>query len=149
MRCLSLMRARVSAVRASSLASSVAVSVVVDLAPVASEEEGEASAPAAPGVGPTPPGRGVGKLGSGACLPPRASKTGKRYYAFRGSEAGLGRPPFVACGSDVAVAWLGGSWVGHGLGPTSFAELEDAINACLAFRRGSSVVVETSVRDGL
>ena len=58
----------------------------------------------------------------GVELPPRANSTGRRYYAFTAAE-----PPWVACGSSVALAALGGSWPGRGLSPCGFATLEEAL----------------------
>ena len=62
-------------------------------------------------------------------LPPRTSRTGRRYYAFRACHPS---GPCVVCGSGRALALLGGQWFSHGGAPEGFGSLESAINACAA-----------------
>ncbi len=64
-------------------------------------------------------------------LPPRASSTGRRYYLLVGGAAGL-PGPLIACGQELALVFLGGSWLGHGTAPRGFADLLDAANAAAA-----------------
>ena len=58
-------------------------------------------------------------------LPPCASSTGKKYYCFERL-----RPPCIACGQDVALALLGGSWTinTYGRSPVGYDNLETAVN---------------------
>ena len=62
-----------------------------------------------------------------APFPAAASSTGKRCYVFPPTHP---RGPCIAAGERVALALLGGSWLGHGYGrsPKGFETLEDALN---------------------
>ena len=65
-------------------------------------------------------------------FPPPASSSGKRYYVHHLSHQTGGRLPFVAVGSEVALHFLGGSWIGKGAAPKGFTDLEDACNDLLS-----------------
>ena len=94
-----------------------------------------AQAPPAPG-GPAPAGRQPHRgrvpraaprgavARPGGCLPPSASGSGKRYYAFLPQHGG----PAVVAGHELALHELDGSWVGHGRIPCGFESLEEALN---------------------
>ena len=82
-------------------------------------------------------------------LPPAASSTGRGYYVFSGATAAAAGSdaPFVAAGQQVALAFLGGSWLGRGRAPKGFADLEEALNHAIdelnrppAIPRGSVAV---------
>ena len=63
-------------------------------------------------------------------FPPRASSTGRRFYAFTAAEV-----PWVAAGQEVALRALGGSWTGGGRAPRGFGSLEEAIQVIAEERR--------------
>ena len=64
-------------------------------------------------------------------IPPEPSSSGKRYYLFL---AGFHEEAFIACGQEVALRYLEGSWVGHdrGRAPKGFCSLENALNTANA-----------------
>ena len=59
-------------------------------------------------------------------FPIAASGTGRRYYVFLDRHPG---GPAVIGGAPLALGHLSGSWVGHGVAPRGFADLESALNA--------------------
>ena len=63
-------------------------------------------------------------LSSQVALPPAASRNGKRYYTLL--ERHTVRGPAIACGQDVALRLMGGSWLGHGQAPRGFLTWEEA-----------------------
>ena len=75
-------------------------------------------------------------------LPPVATGTGKRYYAFTTPAQRQGAAPFVVSGWQNTLAWLGGLWAGRGTAPKGFADLESAINHTIDRCRVTRVVVE-------
>ena len=59
-------------------------------------------------------------------LPARESSTRRAYYCLQRHHP---RGPVVACGQHVALAWLGGSWTGHGgAAPQGHTRLNSAAN---------------------
>ena len=58
-------------------------------------------------------------------FPPRASSSGKRYYILLGRHTR--GEPVIACGQNVALRLLGGSWVGRGRAPNGYASWEEAV----------------------
>ena len=57
-------------------------------------------------------------------FPIEASSTGRSYYLFS-----RGEDPWVACGQDVPLGALGGSWTSQGRAPEGVASLADVFNA--------------------
>lgn len=78
-------------------------------------------------------------------FPPTPSRSGKRYYLHIHLHQATDELliPFISCGSDVALAFLGGSWVGRGQAPRGFADLESAISAYRDITGLSRVVIFT------
>ena len=63
--------------------------------------------------------------GAPGVLPPHASSTGRRYYSLLKSHH---TGPAVACGQEVCLRAIGGSWTSCGTAPKGRADLESAIN---------------------
>jgi len=70
-------------------------------------------------------------------FPPAASTSGKKYYLLvtAGHLRLSGLPPFIACGSELALQYLGGTWTKCGRAPKGFADLEQAAQVFFADTR--------------